>query len=86
MAERRLKAGGHIPWSAFNGALRYEAGDAQIHDDISLLVVRALLDRIGHRSTVLLDDLADGQPLDAALAQFGFSYADLQADVANYLR
>jgi tetratricopeptide (TPR) repeat protein len=86
LAERRLKAGGHIPWAAFNGALRREGGDAQIHDDISLLVVRALLDRIGHRSTVLLDDLADGQALDAALAQFGFSYADLQADVANYLR
>jgi tetratricopeptide (TPR) repeat protein len=86
LAERRLRAGGGIPWSALNDVHAREAGDAQIHNDISLLVVRALLNRIGGRSTVLLDDLADGQPLDVALAQFGFSYADLQADVANYLR
>jgi hypothetical protein len=86
LAERRLRTGGGIPWSALNDVHAREAGDAQIHNDISLLVVRALLNRIGGRSTVLLDDLADGQPLDVALAQFGFSYADLQADVANYLR
>ncbi len=86
LAERRLQAAGTLPWPSMNGALARETLDAQLHYDISLLIVRALLDRIGAKSTMLLDELTDGQPLDTALAQFGFSYADLQADVTRCLR
>jgi tetratricopeptide (TPR) repeat protein len=86
LAERRLKASGALPWTALDGSLHRESADAQTHYDISLLIVRALLDRIGGKSTALLDELADGHTLDGALAQFGFTYADLQADVAHCLR
>lgn len=81
LAERRLRTRASLPWPQLTDAV-----PSQDHQDMSLLVVRALIDRIGAKSTALLDDLADGTPLDAALAQFGFSYADLQADVTHTLR
>jgi tetratricopeptide (TPR) repeat protein len=85
-AELRLKAGAGIPWTGLTSILDRDSLDAQACYDASLLMVRALLDRVGGKSTELLDDLADGQPLDRALARFGFTYADLQADVARRLR
>ncbi|MGE3513182.1 MAG: tetratricopeptide repeat protein [Vicinamibacterales bacterium] len=83
-ARRRLVTGGAIPWSRFDGAPAV-ALDAQVHDDLSLLLVKALLGRIGARCTQVLDGLAEGQSLDRALAPFGFSYADLRADVVQAL-
>lgn len=84
-AQRRLKAAGTIAWPS-EGAIRSGAPDAQRLADVSLLIARALVDRIGARSTGLLDELADGRSLDESLAQFGFSYADLQADVVRCLQ
>lgn len=84
-AERRLKAAGAIAWPS-ERPMRSDAADAQRHADVNLLIVRALVDRVGARSTALLDELADGCTLDEALAQFGFSYADLQADVVRSLQ
>jgi hypothetical protein len=66
--------------------VRSDAADAQRHADVNLLIARALVDRVGTQSTALLDELADGRTLDEALAQFGFSYADLQADVVRSLQ
>jgi len=83
-ARRRLKAGGPITWARFDVAPP-AATDARVHEDVSLLIVKSLLARVGTRCTELLDGLADGQSLDRALAPFGFSYADLQADVIRLL-
>jgi tetratricopeptide (TPR) repeat protein len=80
-AERRLRTAGLIPWPS-EGPSR----PGQRQADVNLLIARALVDRIGAQSTVLLDELADGRSLDDALAQFGFSYADLQADVTSRLQ
>ena len=84
-AVRRLQDAGPIAWPS-ERALRSDAPNAQRQADVSLLIVRALVDRIGATSTRLFDELADGHPLDEALAQFGFAYADLQADVARSLQ
>ncbi len=84
-AERRLKAAGPIAWPS-ERSVRSDVLNAQRQADVSLLIARALVDRIGATSTRLLDELADGHPLDEALAQFGFVYADLQADVARSLQ
>ena len=83
LARRRVRALGEIPWARLSTSPGQ--GDEQADSDVSLLVVRALLARIGAKSTRLLDDLSDGATLDAALAQFGFSWADLQADVVKSL-
>lgn len=83
-AQQRLRDLGDIPWSGLESAVPSTA-DRQLRRDASLLIVRALLARIGSRSTRLLDELSDGQSLDGALAQFGFSYADLKADVVQSL-
>jgi len=83
-ARRRLVTGGAIPWSRFDVPPAV-APDADVHSDLSLLLVKALLGRIGGRCTQVLDRLAEGQSLDRALAPFGFSYADLQADVVQAL-
>lgn len=80
-AEGRLKTAGLIPWPS-DGPSR----PGQRQADVNLLIAHALVDRIGAQSTVLLDELSEGRSLDDALAQFGFSYADLQADVARRLQ
>lgn len=84
-AVRRLKEAGPIAWPS-ERALRSDAPNAQRQADVSLLIARALVDRVGATSTRIFDELADGHPLDEALAQFGFAYADLQADVARSLQ
>lgn len=80
-AERRLRESGLIAWPS-NGPFRPNQRQA----DVSLLIARVLVDRIGAQSTDLLEELADGQSFDDALAQFGFSYADLQADVTRRIQ
>lgn len=99
LARQRLRALGDLPWSRLDiaapatgspASVLTGAGSAvtdgdQPDVDASLLIVRALLARIGPRSTQLLDELADGRSLDAALSQFGFSWADLKADVVRSL-
>lgn len=89
MARRRLRAAGAIPWAGLDAASlplsSASVSEEQTHADASFLMVRALFARIGAKSTQVLDDLSDGRSLDAALAPFGFSYADLQADVVQSL-
>ena len=85
LARRRLRASGTIPWAQLDAIARRPATADQTQSDCSFLIVRALLARIGAKSTQVLDGLADGQSLDAALAPFGFSYADLKADVVQSL-
>jgi tetratricopeptide (TPR) repeat protein len=80
LAERRLRAAGDLPWRRM---LAHVAVDDRLAHDASLLAVHALIDRVGRRTTAVLDDLADGRSLDEALAPFGFTVADLQADVAR---
>ncbi len=80
LARRRLRLVGTMPWAQLE-VVGAPAAATQVQADCSFLIVRALLARIGAKSTQLLDGLADGQSLDAALAPFGFSYADLKADV-----
>lgn len=85
MARRRLREIAEIPWTRFETVGLRSHGDAQLRADASLLIVHALLARIGAKSTRVLDDLSEGLSLDEALAQFGFSYADLKADVVRSL-
>jgi hypothetical protein len=84
-ARTRLRAGGEIPWARLETVATGSDSEMQVEDDASFLIVRALLSRIGGRSTELLDELSDGHSLDSALSQFGFSYADLKADVVQSL-
>lgn len=85
MARRRLRDIAEIPWARFETVGLRSHTDAQLRADASLLIVHALLARIGSRSTQVLDDLAEGLSLDEALAPFGFSYADLKTDVVRSL-
>lgn len=82
-AERRLAAAGQIPWARMVEGLPGAAADDRLAYDASLLTVQALLTRIGRRATAVLDELADGHSIDKALGRFGFTLADLQADVAH---
>lgn len=86
VARQRLRELGEIPWTRLDSIAYRPEPDEQAEADASLLIVRALLARIGSKSTQLLDDLSDGHSLDAALAQFGFSWADLKADVVRSLQ
>lgn len=85
LARHRLRDIAEIPWTRFESVGLRSNADAQLRADASLLIVHALLARIGSRSTQVLDDLAEGLSLDEALAPFGFSYADLKADVIRSL-
>lgn len=85
MARGRLRDIAVIPWARVETVAPPSPADAQLRADASLLIVHALLARIGSQSTQVLDDLAEGLSLDEALAPFGFSYADLKADVVRSL-
>lgn len=83
LAERRLHRAGRIPWARMAHAQPTLSVDDSLAYDASLLAVRALIERIGRRSTAVLDVLADGRSVDEALAPFGFTLDDLEADVTR---
>jgi hypothetical protein len=80
-ARRRLQAQGRrIPLASLTQAFRvFGAADAQVAYDESLLAVSAMFERPGFGWGRLLHALSGGQPVDRALASFGFSYVDLEA-------
>jgi hypothetical protein len=84
-AHNRLKAHGRsIPLQKLEaGFSRLTATEAQIAYDESLLAVGVMLDRPGFGWIRLLHRLADGQSFTDAIANFGFSYADLEAPFAR---
>ena len=82
-AERRLAASGDIPWSRMTGTWTSAATADRLVYDASLLVVQALFERIGRRSTAVLDELSAGRLIDEAFRPFGFTLADLMADVVR---
>ena len=80
-ARRRLKAVGRtIPLRSLEqGFGRFDALQAQIAYDESLLAVGVMMDRPGFGWHVLLSRLAGGQTFADAIPNFGFSYEDLEA-------
>jgi tetratricopeptide (TPR) repeat protein len=80
-ARRRLKAVGRtMPLRALeHGFEQFNALQAQVAYDESLLAVGVLLDRPGFGWPVLFSRLAGGQAFAEAIPNFGFSYEDLEA-------
>lgn len=80
-ARARLKAFGRIVplGNLETGFGRFNATQAQIAYDESLLAVSVILDRPGFGWTRLFHALSAGQPVDRVLDSFGFSYADLES-------
>ncbi len=80
-ARRRLKAVGRtMPLRALErGFGKFDALQAQVAYDESLLAVGVLLDRPGFGWHVLFSRLAGGQTFAEAIPNFGFSYEDLEA-------
>jgi hypothetical protein len=79
-ARRRLKAVGRtMPLRALeHGFEKFNALQAQVAYDESLLAVGVLLDRPGFGWHVLFSRLAGGQAFAEAIPNFGFSYEDLE--------
>lgn len=80
-AEDRLQRAGGVP--GLSAGPTSTAVDDRLSYDASLLAVHALLARIGRRGTMVLDHLSAGRSMDEALAPFGFTLADLQADIVR---
>ena len=80
-ARRRVKAAGvTIPLRSLDrGFGRFDALQAQMAYDESLLAVGVMMDRPGVGWHVLLSRLANGQTFAEAIPNFGFSYEDLEA-------
>ena len=80
-ARQRLKAVGRtIPLRALeHGFEKFNALQAQVAYDESLLAVSVLLDRPGFGWPSLFSRLAGGQTFAEAIPNFGFSYEDLEA-------
>ena len=80
-ARRRLKAVGRtIPLRSLEqGFRRFDALQAQVAYDESLLAVGVMMDRPGFGWHVLFSRLAGGQTFADAIPNFGFSYEDLEA-------
>ena len=84
-AGRRMKALGRSVAlkNLERGFGRLSAADAQVAYDESLLAVGVLCDRPAFGWTRLLHRLAEGQPFEEAIRNFGLSYADLEAPFAK---
>ncbi len=84
-AEAQLSAAGHfIPLTELEATFNHLAlADATLAYAESLVAVRALLDRIGTRIGLLLQDLGDGQTMDEAMQRFGFTYASFNSALAK---
>ena len=80
-ARRRLKAVGRtMPLRSLeHGFTQFNALQAQVAYDESLVAVGVMLDRPGFGWHVLLSRLAGGQTFAEAIPNFGFSYEDLEA-------
>ena len=80
-ARRRVKAAGQtMPLRSLEQGFRqFNAQQAQIAYDESLLAVSVMLDRPGFGWHVLFSRLAGGQTFAEAIPNFGFSYEDLEA-------
>jgi tetratricopeptide (TPR) repeat protein len=80
-ARRRLKAVGRtMPLRSLeHGFRRFDALQAQVAYDESLLAVGVMMDRPGFGWHILFSRLAGGQTFADAIPNFGFSYEDLEA-------
>jgi tetratricopeptide (TPR) repeat protein len=80
-ARRRLRAVGRtMPLRSLeHGFRRFDALQAQVAYDESLLAVGVMMDRPGFGWPALLSRLAGGQTFADAIPNFGFSYEDLEA-------
>ena len=80
-ARRRMKAVGRtMPLRSLEqGFRRFDALQAQVAYDESLLAVAVMMDRPGFGWPNLLSRLSGGQSFAEAIPSFGFSYEDLEA-------
>ena len=80
-ARRRMKAVGRtMPLRSLEqGFRRFDALQAQVAYDESLLAVAVMMDRPGFGWPNLLSRLSGGQSFADAIPNFGFSYEDLEA-------
>ena len=72
--------GQSIPLKMLEGGFGgMNSATARVAYDESLLAVNVMADRPGFGWIRLLHRLGDGEPFERAIANFGLSYADLEA-------
>jgi tetratricopeptide (TPR) repeat protein len=86
-AEQRLRASRvFVPLGDLDGNFtQLNAQEAAVAYDESLVAARALVERIGTRIGLLLQDLGEGQTFDQAAQRFGFTADQFQADLMRQL-
>jgi hypothetical protein len=86
--DQHLRAAGRLPsLSALEGGFSgLNAADATLAYAQSAAAARVLANRLGPNLAAFLQSLGPSQPLDAALATFGFTTADLESAVRGRAR
>ena len=87
-AQQRWRASGMlIPLDLLqDGFSRFDAGQARVAYDQSVVAASVLMQHLGPNMALLLDDLEQGNEFSQALPRFGLSYAAFERELERRLK